>query len=100
LAQAASPWVRGAGWTLLARSQTPAPVLRDLWDQLLAATQETPALATALRSPDAFQTLARANYPMAVFAARLRERPFLLVSCPARCGPQSAPRSQQPSRCN
>ena len=66
-----------AGWRLLAASATAGNVFQTLWTDLLDSQRETPALRTAMASPAALSTLARAGLSPQDIADRLRERPFL-----------------------
>ena len=77
LTLSSSEFERTAGWRLLAASATTAEVFTALWTSLLDSLQPTPALQTALSSPAALATLARAGFSPQAIADRLRERPFL-----------------------
>ena len=76
--QAISPWVRAATWRLLAASATDETTLGTLWRTLLDSPQQTPALETAMASPDALVALSRSGIRSDEMAARLNDRPFLI----------------------
>ncbi len=73
------PFVRESAWRLLAASQTPGATLAPLWDALFALGYETPALATAMGSPDALALLERAGVTADDLGARLEAQPFLVA---------------------
>lgn len=75
--QQSSEFLRVAGWRLLAASDTAPAVFQTLWTGLLDSASETFALRTAMSSPSALATLARAGFSPQTIADRLRERPFL-----------------------
>ena len=75
--QQGSEFLRVAGWRLLAASATAPAVFQALWTSLLDSVSATPALQTAMSSPEALSALARAGFSAQTIADRLRERPFL-----------------------
>lgn len=70
-------FTRAAGWRLLAASATAPAVFQTLWAGLLDSLSATPALQTAMSSPEALSVLVRAGFSPQTIADRLRERPFL-----------------------
>jgi hypothetical protein len=69
---------RQIGWRLIAASATTDAVLQPVWNELLQSREATPALTTAMASPDALGLLERAGIGPAELARHLSERPFLV----------------------
>jgi hypothetical protein len=77
--QSQSNAVRAAMWKMLAASATAPEVLATVWNYLFdVAVTETPALRTAMGSPEALAVLARSGITPDQVAARLAAKPFLV----------------------
>jgi len=75
-------WVRQIGWRVLAHSQTSLAPISSAWSSLLNSNEATPALLTALESPDALALFRRCNFDSNQMAALLKAHPFLIPLFP------------------
>jgi hypothetical protein len=75
-------WIRETGWRVLAHSQTALAPIASVWSDLLDSSAPTPALLTALASPDALALFSRCNFDSHIIAARLEAHPYLIPLLP------------------
>ena len=84
-------FVREAGWRLISASAATGDSLRAIWTELLQSPQATPAVMTAMSSPEALGLLERAGIGSPEFVGYINDRPFLGASLsPAAFGAVAA----------
>jgi hypothetical protein len=69
--------ISGFGWRIVAASQTPDTLIKQVWLELLARPSETPAVRAAMQSAYALTLLARCGIRNEEVSGYMAARPFL-----------------------